>query len=414
MGYLSNFLSGFMPTSGGQPQRTGLLGMGGFGLPGSPTAYGAGLLGGAYNPRAAAGSAIQNALLGAGQALMKGTGSTGSVLAQGLGGAATGAAQGTQDYMKNAYFQKAYADEQRQRQLESDAAEQAAQEKAARKDAIGKWISTQPPDKQDFYNQAPDMAEQAWANQVNPPPTKPPEEITRKEGDQVVTYQWDSASSTYKRVAAGDAFKKTPDTVVNNNQGFESEYDKEIGKQIAKKRGDISTAAMNATSSLGTLNMMDKLVSSPNFYSGWGGETLQGAKRFAVSIGADPNLVKDSETFSALAKQTAIEKMGGSLGTGFSNGDRMFVEGQVPSLSNTPEGNKKLIQVNRDMEKRKIEIARFASNYEKAHGRLDANFDAALAAWAEAHPTWPNAQENLGSGKKKEIDDLLTTYGTGG
>ena len=51
----------------------------------------------------------------------------------------------------------------------------------------------------------------------------------------------------------------------------------------------------------------------------------------------------------------------------------------------------KIIQMKRRLAERDVEINNFASAYEKAHGRLDANFDIELAKWAEENPLFVKA-----------------------
>ena len=91
-----------------------------------------------------------------------------------------------------------------------------------------------------------------------------------------------------------------------------------------------------------------------------------------------------------MAKQAALDTMVGSLGSGFSNADRDFVTEQVPTLTNTPEGNRHLITVQRKLNQRKMQIAQLARQYAGEHeGRIDAGFDDYLSKWADANPLFP-------------------------
>ncbi|HET8700869.1 MAG TPA: hypothetical protein VFL97_04290 [Nitrococcus sp.] len=177
---------------------------------------------------------------------------------------------------------------------------------------------------------------------------------------------------------------------VNGERGF----DKTVGEGYGKRFLDIQDAAQSAQRTLDGLDVMEQAMSDPNFYSGSGADYINGLKRLGASIGINPDSVSSAETFNAMAKQAALDSMGGSLGTGFSNADRDFVTDQVPSLSNTPEGNRKLIAIQRKLNLRKQQIAQQARLYASQHdGRIDSGFDDALAQWAEANPLFPKKGE---------------------
>ena len=110
------------------------------------------------------------------------------------------------------------------------------------------------------------------------------------------------------------------------------------------------------------------------------------------------------EAFNSQAKAAALDAMGGSLGAGFSNADRDFVEGQVANLENTPEGNRRIIQIQRTLQQRKLDIMAMAQEYERTNGRLDSGFDRILNEWAEANPLFGGAPDtgwtDLGGGVK--------------
>lgn len=166
----------------------------------------------------------------------------------------------------------------------------------------------------------------------------------------------------------------------------ETEYAKTRGKGFAETANAIDADERAAFKTLNSLNAMEKQIASPSFYSGAGASQVQTLKRYAAAIGIDPKGVTSMETFNSLSKQAALDVMGGSLGTGFSNADRDFVIDQVPNLANTPEGNRALIQVHRAIQERKIEIARMARDYEQENGRLDNGFMEQLSVWAEENP----------------------------
>jgi len=141
---------------------------------------------------------------------------------------------------------------------------------------------------------------------------------------------------------------------------------------------------------LSVLNKMEAEMNDPAFFSGAGSTQLMWAKKAAVSLGiADPDSVSSMESFSALSKNAALKAMGGSLGTGFSNADRDFVEQQVPTTSNTPEGNKRIISVQRAVAQRKIEVADITRKYIMDHGgHVDVGLYETLNQYARENPVF--------------------------
>lgn len=181
-------------------------------------------------------------------------------------------------------------------------------------------------------------------------------------------------------------------TNVTTTINGEKEQDKVIGKGYGERFNDIQKAGIAAPGTLGTLNLMDKLISDPNFYSGTGGEAATALKRLAVSAGVvGAETAAPNELFQKMAQKSVLDAAGGSLGTGFSNADREYLNGTVPNIGNTPQGNKLIIEVGRQVQQRNLEIARQAREYAKAHGgRLDAGFEDQIAAYAEKNPLFVN------------------------
>ncbi|MBZ9654674.1 hypothetical protein [Phyllobacterium lublinensis] len=175
----------------------------------------------------------------------------------------------------------------------------------------------------------------------------------------------------------------------NNSVTIEGEkkQDQTIGEGLGKDLLTFMGEEKTARSTISSLNAMEKEMEDPNFYSGSGAQTVANLKRFAVTLGINPDSVASTEAFNALSKKAVLDNMGGSLGTGVSNADRDYIEGQVPTISNTKEGNRKIIDITRRINQRKIKVAELARAYAKAHdNRLDLNFYDELGAWADKNP----------------------------
>lgn len=193
-----------------------------------------------------------------------------------------------------------------------------------------------------------------------------------------------------EKAAAGRPVTNVSTNVTNTG---EKEFDKAVGKDYGETFVGINKGARDSVGAINNLNLMEKLTNDPNFYSGAAGEAITKAKQIAASLGiADANSAAPNELFKKISQKAVLDSAGGSLGTGFSNADRAFLEGTVPNIANTPEGNRQIIGIARRVEQRKQEVAKFARDYAARNGgRIDANFDTALADWTNKNPAFPQA-----------------------
>ncbi len=187
--------------------------------------------------------------------------------------------------------------------------------------------------------------------------------------------------------------KKAGATNVTVNSG-EKSYDNKLGSEQAQTFVDLQKAGRDANGTLSTLRVMDKLIDNPNFYSGTGGQYATQFKRLLVSMGVkDAENAAPNELFQKLSNKIVLDMNGGSLGNQVSNADRSFIENTVANPSNTPEGNRQIIQMAMRIEQRKQEVAKLARDYAKSHnGRIDAGFDEQLSGWTEKNPLFPTGE----------------------
>lgn len=178
-------------------------------------------------------------------------------------------------------------------------------------------------------------------------------------------------------------------TTVNVDMKGQTKYAEERGAGFAKAAQEIEKAGQSASSALTSLSVMENAMNDPGFYSGAGSEIVKQAKRVGAALGLDPDGIDSMEAFNAQAKSAALDAMGGSLGTGFSNADRDFVLDQVPTLDNTIPGNKRLIDIQKKLNQRKVDIAKRARDYEDRRGQIDNGFYDELSTWAEQNPLFP-------------------------
>lgn len=180
-----------------------------------------------------------------------------------------------------------------------------------------------------------------------------------------------------------------------NMPPIESAYDAASGKEFAEMNIGIIKGAQSATNKLNSITKIEQLLSDPSVYQGTGGDRVLQAKRLAKSIGWDVGDVGGSEAVQAISNQLALEARNPAGGAGMpgamSDADREFLRGMQPDLHKTPEGNRQIIEINRKLNQRAIEVEKLRQAYVKQNKRLNEGFFPALAQWAEANPLFPAA-----------------------
>lgn len=198
--------------------------------------------------------------------------------------------------------------------------------------------------------------------------------------------------------------------VTTNVQSGEREYDKALNKDLADVFLGYQKSGRNAAGALNTLNYLDNLTKSPDFYSGTGGELVTKGKQALASMGVTaPDSAKPNEVFGALSNKLTLDAAGGSLGAQISNSDVKFLQAINPNLAATPEGNREIIGYHRKVYQRQQETARMARDYAAKHGgRIDAGFDQVLADYAEKNPLFPAKQTPATQRQQAQptIDDI--------
>ena len=181
-----------------------------------------------------------------------------------------------------------------------------------------------------------------------------------------------------------------PDTVIKGDDM--TPFEEAVAKKQAGTLETITSDALSAQSVRENLSLMRDIISNPDFYSGFGAETLVQAQKMAKIFGADAANVKNAEAFQKIAKDSALQAMGGSLGVGFSNADREFVEAMVPNISNTKEGNMVIIAMQDRLQQRKIQISELADQY-AAENKSLTGFTAYLKDWAQQNPIFTEEEK---------------------
>ena len=171
-----------------------------------------------------------------------------------------------------------------------------------------------------------------------------------------------------------------------NTPGAESEWEKGMGKFGVETFTNIQNEASSAQDLLANTVVLENLMADPSFSSGALAEQKMSYAKIIEALGGDAADVGTLEAFRAVTSKRILDSMGGSLGAGFSEGDRKFVEGMGAQLSTSKQGNKMIIDLNRKIANRKLEIASFADKYVRENGRIDKSFMGALREWSKQNP----------------------------
>jgi hypothetical protein len=163
-----------------------------------------------------------------------------------------------------------------------------------------------------------------------------------------------------------------PTTNVNVGAG-ETAYDKELGEQNAKLFTESQKSGATAQRDLNNLNVMRNAMADPNLYSGTAGNTVQTLKKAAQTLFGVPVAgVSSGEVVQNLAKGIAVS-LKDNLPGPMSDSDRRFLVEMAPGLTNSPDGNRKIIALGMLQKEYQIARSKAAREYARQNrGRIDA------------------------------------------
>jgi hypothetical protein len=136
-------------------------------------------------------------------------------------------------------------------------------------------------------------------------------------------------------------------TSINVDTAGEGEFVKQLGKNDANT---VTDAMKTRTDAINSLKNLDRLavLNNDQLISGSFATGRVGATNLLQTLGlaneADAKRLSSSEQFQKTSKDLILQTLGGKLGAGFSNEDRKFIESLVPSLENSPDARRKLIE----------------------------------------------------------------------
>lgn len=182
-----------------------------------------------------------------------------------------------------------------------------------------------------------------------------------------------------------------------NIGGQEKAYEKTMGEEYAKRNIALSQEAQNAVKTLQTINIQENLIQDPSFRSGQGQALFDAASGFLSRFGIGEADLASNTAFQAFARQSVLDQLGGSLGTGVSNADVSFINGTVANLENTGESIALLLGIKKKVAERQLKVAEIARQWKSDNNTqyLDDRWDAYLAQWSQENPIFPDADSYL-------------------
>jgi hypothetical protein len=162
--------------------------------------------------------------------------------------------------------------------------------------------------------------------------------VTDKDGNQVrqpVTAKVDRVTS-----------KVTATATSSSAAAGKKAFAEKLGALDAK---DVESARANRDNAIAAINTLNELtrLNQQGVTSGSFAEGRLGALNLLNTLGLvssnDVSVLANSQTFGKVAGDLILATLGGKLGAGFSNEDRKFIAGLVPSLETSREARQKLI-----------------------------------------------------------------------
>lgn len=189
-------------------------------------------------------------------------------------------------------------------------------------------------------------------------------------------------------------------TIILNPQE-EKEYGK-VGEGMGNMFNMLQEGAMKSHDQLNQVDRLSGLVEgvSTGKLTPLGTELAAWAQAAGWTV--DENL-PNKEAFKSLSGQFALQLRNPSGGAGMpgamSDKDLEFLRNMVPTLSNTPQGIKMMLESYRKVAERSIDVARLAREYRSKNPRktLDEGFYDYLSTWAEEHPLFETAPAAQGA-----------------
>ena len=174
-----------------------------------------------------------------------------------------------------------------------------------------------------------------------------------------------------------------PRQVITEQSPQATEEQKKVGATLGEAYDAIQKESTAATKTIPVLQRMKQLNLDPNLPQGALAPAFNTVRSLLISMGVPSNSIKSGEELTMLHNRMVLDmNPSGSLGSGFSNADRSYMDALAPDLNNTREGRAALIEASTKIQERKQEIGKLADRYKAANRGSLQGFQTALAEWS--------------------------------
>lgn len=177
----------------------------------------------------------------------------------------------------------------------------------------------------------------------------------------------------------------------------------EQGKLVIKDHQAAQAAAQSARSSTGNLDRLGSLLEQVNTNKFQGNTQQLKASAKALGVDLDAIGVGDNvgvaQAAQALSQQLALQlrdpSNGGGMPGAMSDADRAFLTQMVPSITNDPNANKMMIEWQKKINQRTVEVGRIVNDYVRSPEFLKdpAGVYAKVREYAAANPLFDPAKD---------------------
>lgn len=170
-------------------------------------------------------------------------------------------------------------------------------------------------------------------------------------------------------------------------------------KNQSEQYDTIIKAARSAREQINSLGAVESALSTYNdgstFGTGRAAPAEMAIRGYLKSVGVgDADTLAAGELITAFQNRMSLIMRNPDSGMGMpgavSDRDLAFLKDAQAGIDKSPEGNRKLIEIMRKLETRKIELAQFAEQYVKQRGSLE-GFEQAVKQWADQRPLFAGA-----------------------
>jgi hypothetical protein len=191
--------------------------------------------------------------------------------------------------------------------------------------------------------------------------------------DKQFIYTRDANGKQVRQDYIGGVDRTTAKVSATASSAGAKAFTEKLGALDAKDVADARGLRDNSIAALNTLNELARL-NDQGLIDGTYAKGRVGASNLLNTLGLispkDKETLANSENYQKKAGDLILATLGGRLGAGFSNEDRKFIEGLVPSLENSPLARRQLIEFMQKKNQFIIEAATELEDYARANDGL--------------------------------------------